>query len=320
MTTLFALILCLGLTPHYAGVWPRDFGGPKKPHQQISTPAAQTVTVRPTAPRGETSSGAGPKLPGTGSVVAQVAAGSQYLSGKFVATPEGVGFANELIEHENEARKALADLRPIDAVKWLTKPGKFLPKGSIVDANLLFDAYLWSGRLDDAYDLMAGMPLDNTASEETLLRASLVAALRGEVYKGQREYVMSVVNRFDGNKGAGWVPDGYSPKSIAVLSAIMVSGSASLHNDAPNRFFYISEALKLDPTSSAAAGEYAYIMIELGHYKEATRALMGAMDAAEGFDKFLLKDKLQMAQWYLNHPNAKSGYHYAMRDPFPNMK
>jgi hypothetical protein len=61
-------------------------------------------------------------------------------------------------------------------------------------------------------------------------------------------------------------------------------------------------------------------MIQLGHYREAKRALLGALDTSEGFDRFLIKDKLQMAQWYIDHLKAKNAYHFAMRDPFPNMK
>ena len=226
----------------------------------------------------------------------------------------------ELQEHEDEARAALADLRPADAAKWLTKPGKYLPKGSIVDANLLFDAYLWMGRVDDAYNLMAGIPLDNTASPETLVRASLVAALKGEIYQGQREYLVERTKRPGGSQDDSWIPTGYSPKAIAMLSVIELGALVSAHSDEPNLYFYSSEALKIDPTGYWAAATYADIMTKLGHFREAKRALLGAMGTAVGFDREVLNHALWRAQWYIDHPKVKNNEHFAMRDPFPGMK
>ena len=317
----FALLFgSVGLTPHYAGVWPRDFGGPKKPHQQISAPAVHTITVLPNAASRTAPQGPGATTPREDSALAPVSAGSRYLSGTFTDTPEHLGLAKEMQQREDEAKAALADGRPADAVKWLTKPGKFLPKGAVVDENLLFDAYLWLGKTDEAYKLFTGVPLDKSASDETLVRASLVAALKGEVYEGQREYLVRQVAFSPGSPEPTWIPVGYSPKAVAMLSLIELGAVVSAHSDEPNLYFYSSEALKLDATCCWAAGIYAGIMTKFGHFQEAKRALLGAMDRAVGDEKVSLKYLLWRAQWFIDHPKVKNSEHFAMRDPFPNMK
>ena len=160
-------------------------------------------------------------------------------------------YSSEWGERYYGAREALSENRPRDAVAWLLKPGRYVAVP--IDRPLLADAYFRIGAVNDAYRVMAdGMRAGNADRAETL-RASLVAALNGEVYRGQREYVAAFLKTRAGNS---WkedrVPAGFSPKTLVFLSTLALAEDSRDQFD-PNYYYYSVEANRLDPTNVDAA-------------------------------------------------------------------
>ena len=113
---------------------------------------------------------------------------------------------------------------------------------------MLADLYVALGRYGDAYRLMAPLATAD-ADEPTLLRCSVAAALRGEVYLGQRAYCVASVHRHwsDVDDRPEYLPRGESPDAVLTLSLLATAVEASSHHDVEVVRLYGGLALKRDP-------------------------------------------------------------------------
>ena len=132
----------------------------------------------------------------------------------------------------------------------------------------------------------------------------------------QRDCLLGITRIMAGRlRNRGWLPANQL-KLWWIAGAEMVAQS---YNDAQTPGFYTSELLKTHPANAERCRNYAYIMVQLGHYKEGKREILGALDAAQGFERTLLIDRLCMTQ---SSSTTKSQERLLlwMRDPMPGVK
>ena len=166
----------------------------------------------------------------------------------------------------------------------------------------LADLYFRVGRNADAYRLLAPLATEQ-ASKETLLRASVAAALRGEVYPGQRAYcARSILRYYETDDRPEYVPQGETPAAVLTLSLLATAAECSSHHEAPNVRYYGGLALRRDPGNPLACHLLAYYASEDRRYAEAILLLrQGAArargDLADSFRSRLLEyERLRKVQ------------------------
>jgi hypothetical protein len=310
--TILCLLVASGHKPRFAGHWPEGLAKHAKIVKQQPPGVLQIASPLMGSPALKNSGSSSLGQSGQGGAVT---ADSVHLTPEEMQTLRA-GLA-EMGERRQKAEAAIADWRPRDAIAALTEPGKYFH--GILGPTLMFDAYIRMDDLKDAYDLMALVARAESgkfSDDEEMLRASLIAALRGEVYEGQRE---AVVKRFGESEYTKYGLTGYSSKTIVLLSLLRLVTDSMLTGDDPSRYYYSVKAFQMAPSNPLVALGYAELMHKMGHCREAMRALKGIESRVVGFDRTLLLSQEHDAEWWIERPDRKAPYTLHMRDPIPDL-
>ncbi len=170
----------------------------------------------------------------------------------------------------------------------------------------LADACFRIGLNQRAYDALA--PFARTgAMPETLVRASLAASRRGEVYPGQRDYCIAYLP--GGSRPQlrsavlmSSVPSGQRPRDLEVLS-LLVLGTGKGLNAGEHRpaAFYLSEVLRLDPSNPLANSELGDVHLRSHRYAQAVVCYERAVARARSPMLEAIRRQLETARYLRDH-------------------
>ncbi|HEY3779757.1 MAG TPA: tetratricopeptide repeat protein [Fimbriimonadaceae bacterium] len=167
--------------------------------------------------------------------------------------------------YEGEDDKALTYLR--DAYE----------STSVGAGTLIVDIDLRLGRFKAAYEDFMEYPQAHDGSLAP--RLSLVASLNGQVFNGQRNYLIDyIVKRWgqDMQELLDTFPVGDSPKAVAALSYVAL-GDTIAQFDNLDAISDFEHSLKLDPGNPMTLATLALAYIEDGRYLDGLKALEEAL-------------------------------------------
>jgi hypothetical protein len=197
--------------------------------------------------------------------------------------------------------------------------GRFLDDGLPVLAKARIESYLITYPWDDvvvpllsdalfrlgmdaaAYELLAPRA-DRWAAPDLLLRASLAAAKRGEVYSGQKEYCVNVL------AGGTWaemrqaivqssVPTGTSPSELVLLSYLALGAGVVVHVEDRSLSYYLGKVLEMDslnPLANRCLGDFH---LRNHRYPQAVNAYERALVRARDPMKRIIQRQLETARY-----------------------
>jgi tetratricopeptide (TPR) repeat protein len=152
---------------------------------------------------------------------------------------------------------------------------------SAVDAGaLIVDIDLRLGKFKNAYEDFLEYPQAHDGSITP--RLSLVASLNGQVFDGQREYLIAyIIARWGQDKQEllDTFPKGDSPKAVASLSYVAL-GDAIAPFDNLDAISDFEHSLKLDCGNPMTLSSLSLAYVEDGRYLDALRALQAALPKA----------------------------------------
>lgn len=164
----------------------------------------------------------------------------------------------------------------------------------------LADAHFQLEQNQAAYNLLAPRAT-SYAAEGLLLRASLAAARRGEVYPGQRQYCLDRILPQDWAemKGAlleSSVPSENTPRSVELLSSLAIALSESSVRE-PHVLYHLANVLRIDPTNPLASWRIGDIHLRNRRYADAARSYERAQSRARGPMVTIVKRQLEIAKY-----------------------
>jgi len=188
-------------------------------------------------------------------------------SSVFVADPREVA-----IDQELETCLALSKRDFPGAIRRLKSDLLENPTPERTYYMAILDLDLHHRDFSDAYRVVAcvlnlfGDPTRNDVPQnpdnELLLRASLAASMIGEVYKGQREFCVKVIDPHKEPSCAKDYPQGDSPDDVACLSCLGLGG-----------IDFLELALKLDPGDPSASCSLGDLYGDAFQYSKAIKVL-----------------------------------------------
>ncbi len=189
--------------------------------------------------------------------------------------------------------------RPLNAVIVLENRLRDHPIDRAIIASWLADAYFRLGLNVRAYELLA--PLANPyAMDRNLLRASLAASRRGEVYPGQRQYCVRLIcTRFYEEMAqevlSSSVPTGSSSRDVMLMSllAIGLESSAWEHNEV----YYYGQALSMDANNPLALWKLGDIHLRNERWAQAVTSYERALFRAQGPMRGPIEQNLYLARY-----------------------
>jgi hypothetical protein len=161
-----------------------------------------------------------------------------------------------------------------------------------------------NGDFVDAYKVAVPYVKQGHAGTELLLRASLAAAKCGEVYDGQRAFLVNyLVGIFAPSTILPWLPSAESADVITTLSAFSVAEeSGTRWRDARALPFY-EMARSSDPTNPLFCSADAACLAEAYRYTEAIKVLASGYARARDW----LHDEIRASIWYYREALKKVG-------------
>ena len=159
----------------------------------------------------------------------------------------------------------------------------------------LMDVEMARGDFVSAYKVAVPFVRGGYASIGTLLRASLAAAKCGEVYEGQRDFLVKhLVGGADPSEILPWLPSGDSPDVIAALSACAIGGELGSRKLDGRALPFYEMARSSDPTNPLFCEGSALCLAEKCRYTEAIKMLASAYARSRGG----MHDEIRASIWY----------------------
>jgi len=195
--------------------------------------------------------------------------GPSYVSPEWIAEVNARGVA---IAQEREASLTLAKRDFPSAIRRLKNDLLENPKPEPRYYLAILDLDLHHGDFPDAYRVAAGVlslfgdptrsDMPQSPDRELLFRASLAASMMGEVYKGQREFCLKMLNPNNDSEHLKDFPQGDSPDDVACLSCLGIGGTD-----------FLELALQLDPGDPWAACLLGHAYGDAFQYSKAIKVL-----------------------------------------------
>lgn len=147
---------------------------------------------------------------------------------------------------------------------------------------LLSDLLIGENRLQEAYDTVAPYCTQG-AFQQVLLRGALVSAMKGEVYLGEKEFLMQVLRRRYDPKDLSDAFGGAEGKpNMATLACAALASDSIATGDKLNTGMYCSRLDTLDPRNPIAAEGLSELACNEGHYVVALRIVDAAIPRCSG--------------------------------------
>ena len=159
----------------------------------------------------------------------------------------------------------------------------------------LMDVEMASGDFASAYKVAVPFVRRGNATTQFLLRASLAAAKCGEVYEGQRDFLVKhLVDIYAPSEIRVWLPSGESAEVVATLSAYSVAAELGTRRRDGRALPFYEMARSSDPTNPLFCSGAAASLAELNRYSEAIKVLASAYGRARDW----LHDEIRGSIWY----------------------
>jgi hypothetical protein len=158
----------------------------------------------------------------------------------------------------------------------------------------LMDLELTHDDAIDAYKIAAAFMKFPGSSIELQLRASLAAALVGEVYQGQREFVEQHIKISMCKDSIDACPQGDSPNAVAILSALAIANDDYCQANRVDAIPYASLVLRLDPGNPGACDLLGEAIAQTTYnYTQAIGVFMKGISRAKGVTKLQLLSSIK---------------------------
>lgn len=198
---------------------------------------------------------------------------------------------------QGHAEKAAARLQArLDAYPW----------DSTITPDLA-DAYFRLDKSSLAYQALAPYATID-ADPQLLLRASLAAAKKREVYDGQKQYCLKVIGSYtDPQTTALAFSGGETPAAVELASWVAIGVDANSSHNPDTAAFYFKQALKKDPSNPIANLLLGEIYQAHGEYANAVACFQKALPRAVGKTRDCIQIDLRTASYAAKQKAKKGG-------------
>ena len=176
----------------------------------------------------------------------------------------------------------------------------------------LMDVEMANGDFASAYKVAVPYVKQGQPTNQLLLRASLAAAKCGEVYEGQRDFLVKhLVDIYAPSEVLPWLPSGESADAIATLSAYSIALEVGTRRRDGRALPFYEMARSSDPTNPLFCSGAAACLAEKYRYTEAITVLASAYARSRGG----MHDEIRASIWYDREALRKVGEGHPLYPP-----
>jgi tetratricopeptide (TPR) repeat protein len=190
-------------------------------------------------------------------------------------------FTARIWAQRDEADDLIAQGRLVEARSKL-ESFLFRVPSEVIGAQLM-DVEFIQGDYVSAYKVAVPLVRAGRVSPRLLIRASLAAATLGEVYRGQREFLISQIQGRDPNNeyAKGLSLGGDSPQVVAALSHILIGSELDSQGKHSQALPHWEAAIKVDPENSVLCRALATSYSATYRYSLAIQTAQSGLDHAD---------------------------------------